>query len=225
MQERGDLEQGFAEADVVIEREFTTKMVHQGYIEPHAAIADTTPNGRSTIWCTSQGQHSMRAMTATVLGWAPSRLKVIPSEIGGGFGGKMVIYLEPLAVALSQKAGRPVRLVMDRDEVFRATGPTSGTRSGSRSAPGSDGTLTAAEVWLAYEAGAFPGSRRRRRRDVLPRPLPAPELQDRGLRRRRQQAEDGGATARPARRWRRSPRRACSTRSPASWGWTPSSSA
>ena len=70
VQERGDLEQGFAEADVVVELEFTTKMVHQGYIEPHAAIADTTPNGRSTIWCTSQGQHSMRAMTATVLGWA-----------------------------------------------------------------------------------------------------------------------------------------------------------
>jgi len=156
--ERGDLEQGFAEADVVVELGFTTKMVHQGYIEPHAAIADTTPNGRSTIWCSSQGQHSMRAMSATVLGWAPSRLKVVPAEIGGGFGGKLVIYLEPLAVALSQRAGRPVRLVMDRDDVFRATGPTSGSRSRVKIGARNDGTLTCAEVWLAYEAGAFPGS-------------------------------------------------------------------
>jgi CO/xanthine dehydrogenase Mo-binding subunit len=156
--ERGDIEQGFALSDVVIEREFTTKMVHQGYIEPHAAIADTTPNGRSTIWCSSQGQHSMRAMSATVLGWAPSRLKVIPAEIGGGFGGKLVIYLEPLAVALSQKAGRPVRLVMERDEVFRATGPTSGTRMKVKLGARRDGTLVCGEVWLAYEAGGFPGS-------------------------------------------------------------------
>ncbi len=156
--ERGDLDQGFAEADIVIEREFFTKPVHQGYIEPHAAIADTTPNGRSTIWCSSQGHFSMRTMSATVLGWEPSRLKVIPAEIGGGFGGKLVIYLEPLAVALSQKAGRPVRLVMNRDEVFRATGPTSGTHIKVKIGAKRDGTLTCGEVWLAYEAGAFAGS-------------------------------------------------------------------
>ncbi|MFN0090705.1 MAG: xanthine dehydrogenase family protein molybdopterin-binding subunit [Acidimicrobiales bacterium] len=156
--ERGDIEQGFAESDIVVEREFTTKPVHQGYIEPHAAIADTTPNGRSTIWCSSQGHFAMRAMSATVLGWAPSRLKVIPAEIGGGFGGQLVIYLEPLAVALSQKAGRPVRLVMDRDEVFRATGPTSGTKMRVKIGARRDGTLMCGQVWLAYEAGAFPGS-------------------------------------------------------------------
>ena len=105
--ERGELDQGFAAADVVVEQEFTTKPVHQGYIEPHAAVGDTTQDGRSTVWCSSQGHFAMRTMTAKVLGWEPSRLKVIPAEIGGGFGGKTTIYLEPLVVALSRKSGAP----------------------------------------------------------------------------------------------------------------------
>jgi CO/xanthine dehydrogenase Mo-binding subunit len=156
--ERGDLDRGFADADVVIEREITTKPVHQGYIEPHAVVADASQSGRADVWCSSQGHFAMRTMTATVLGWEPSRLKVTPAEIGGGFGGKTTIYLEPLAVTLSVKAGRPVKLVMSRDEVFRASGPTSGTKIRVKLGATSDGTLTAAEAWLAYEAGAFPGS-------------------------------------------------------------------
>jgi len=154
----GDLDKGFADADVVVEGTFTTKPVHQGYIEPHAVVADTTPNGRSTVWCSSQGHFTMRSLSAKVLGWEPSRLKVIPAEIGGGFGGKTTIYLEPLAVALSRKAGRPVKLVMNRDEVFRATGPASGTKIKGRIGFANDGTMVAAELWMAYEAGAFAGS-------------------------------------------------------------------
>ena len=156
--ERGELDQGFADADVVVEREFTTKPVHQGYIEPHASVADAGQNGRASLWCSSQGHFAMRTMAATVLGWEPGRLKVTPAEIGGGFGGKTTIYLEPLAVALSLKSGRPVKLVMDRDEVFRASGPASGTRMRVKMGVNSDGELTAADIWLAYEAGAYAGS-------------------------------------------------------------------
>jgi CO/xanthine dehydrogenase Mo-binding subunit len=156
--DRGDLEQGYGEADLVIEREFDTKPVHQGYIEPHAAVADCGQDGRATVWCSSQGHFAMRSMSCTVLGWDTGRLKVIPAEIGGGFGGKTVIYLEPLAVRLSQKAGRPVKLVMDRDEVFRASGPTSGSRMKVKMGVTNEGKITAAEVWLAFEAGAYPGS-------------------------------------------------------------------
>ncbi len=156
--ERGDLDDGFAAADEIVEREFTTKPVHQGYIEPHAAVADAGSDGRVSLWCSSQGHFSMRSMTAGVLGWDPGRIKVTPAEIGGGFGGKTTIYLEPLAVRLSVKTGRPVRFVMDRDEVFKATGPTSGTRMRIKMGVTDDGTLTAADCWLAYEAGAFPGS-------------------------------------------------------------------
>ena len=158
LHERGDLDQGFGEAHVVVEREFTTKPVHQGYIEPHAAVADANTDGRAHIWCSSQGHFQMRAYSATVLGVPPGNLKVTAAEIGGGFGGKTVIYLEPLAVRLSQRAGRPVKLVMDRDEVFRATGPTSGTRIRVKMGVSEDGKITAAEVWMAYEAGAFSGS-------------------------------------------------------------------
>ena len=156
--ERGDLDQGFADADVVIEREYTTKPVHQGYIEPHACVADTGQDDRTNLWVSSQGHFSMRSMTATALGWDPSRLTVTPAEIGGGFGGKTTIYLEPLAVKLSAKAGRPVRMVMGRDEVFKATGPTSGSRMRVKMGVTNDGQITAAEVWMAFEAGAFPGS-------------------------------------------------------------------
>ena len=155
--ERGDLDKGFAEADKIIERTFTTKPVHQGYIEPHAAVADAG-QGRAHLWCSSQGHFAMRTSTATVLGWDPTKLKVTPAEIGGGFGGKTVIYLEPLAVQLSVKSGRPVRLVMDRDEVFKASGPTSGTKIRAKIGVTNDGMITAADTWMAYEAGAFPGS-------------------------------------------------------------------
>ena len=155
--QKGNLEVGFAEADVVIEREFTTKVVHQGYIEPHAAIADTGQDGRSTIWCSSQGHFKVRTATASILGWESSKLKVIPAEIGGGFGGKTNIYLEPLAVLLSQKAARPVRIVMNRADVFRATGPTPGSKIRVRIGAREDGTITAGQANLIYESGAFPG--------------------------------------------------------------------
>ena len=156
--ERGDVEDGFAQADVVIEREFTTKAIHQGYIEPHAVVADTGEDGRSVVWCSSQGHFMVRTLTAKVLGWAPSQLRVIPAEIGGGFGGKTSIYLEPLAVMLSRRAGRPVKLVMSRDEVFRASGPTPASRVRVKLGATKDGKLTAGQVRLDYSAGAFKGS-------------------------------------------------------------------
>ena len=104
--QRGDLEAGFAEADVVLEREFRTETVHQGYIEPHAAVAEASEDGQVTVWCCTQGPFMVRASCARLLDLPLSKVKVIPSEIGGGFGGKTTVYLEPLAVALSRKAGR-----------------------------------------------------------------------------------------------------------------------
>ena len=155
---RGDLAAGFAAADVVVEREFRTPMVHQGYIEPHAVLARTGQDGRSVVWCCTQGAFMVRAYCAKVLGLSTDMIKVIPTEIGGGFGGKTTVYVEPLAVLLSRKAGRPVKMVMTREEVFRATGPTSGTQIRVKMGATRDGKLTAAEATLYYEAGAFKGS-------------------------------------------------------------------
>ena len=156
--ERGDVEQGFAEADVVVESEHRVPTAHQGYIEPHACTATVNEDGKATIWCCTQGHFEVRSLTAAVLGERVGNIKVIPSEIGGGFGGKTIIYLEPLAVKMAQMAGRPVKMMMSREEVFRATGPTSATWCKVKIGAKNDGTFTAATAWLAYEAGAYPGA-------------------------------------------------------------------
>jgi xanthine dehydrogenase molybdenum-binding subunit len=155
---RGNLTEGFAAADFVVEREFNTAMVHQGYIEPHNAVGIYSNNGFATIYCSTQGTFAVRSLTAQVLQMPEGNIKVVPAEIGGGFGGKLGIYLEPLAVLLSKKTGRPVKLVMTRAEVLRATGPTSGSKIRCKMGATQDGKIVAAEIWMAYEAGAFPGS-------------------------------------------------------------------
>jgi len=156
--ELGNPKNAFAEADIIVEREFQTKPVHQGYIEPHAATAIWNRDGKATLWCSSQGQFTMRDQSAVLLGIATSNIRVIPLEIGGGFGGKTLVYLEPIALLLAKKAGRPVKVTMSRKEVFEGTGPTSGSFMRVKLGANNDGKLVAAEGVLAYEAGAFPGS-------------------------------------------------------------------
>ena len=128
----------------MVEREYFTKAVHQGYIEPHAVVAQIGEDGKGTVWGSSQGHFVIRTLTANVLGWDPADMKFIPAEIGGGFGGKTTIYLEPLAALLSRRSGRPVKMVMTRHEVFRATGPTSGAWMKVKMGARRDGKLVAA---------------------------------------------------------------------------------
>ena len=156
----GDLEQGFADAAVVVEREFHTRPVHQGYIEPHAATAQWNTDDTVTIWCSSQGHFALRDHTSTILGVPVSKVKIIPMEIGGGFGGKGMggCYLEPVVAALSRKTGRAVKIAMSRNEVFLGTGPAPATHMKVKVGATRDGKITAAEAHLTYEAGAFPGS-------------------------------------------------------------------
>ncbi|MDP6452226.1 MAG: xanthine dehydrogenase family protein molybdopterin-binding subunit [SAR202 cluster bacterium] len=156
--ERGDLDKGFEEADIVVEREFNTSMVHQGYIEPFASTAHWQADGHLTIWTSTQGAWGIRANTAAILGIPETQIKVINMEVGGGFGGKGTGYLDPVAAVLSKKSGHPVRIVMDRKEVFEGTGPTSGTYMRCKMGVTNDGKITAGELYMAFEAGAFPGS-------------------------------------------------------------------
>src|SRR3979411_3253323 len=155
---KGDIAQGFAEAEVVIERSFTTRPVHQGYIEPHACLVSVAADNKTTIWSSSQGQFMVRAMTAYLTGIPQSDIRAIPAEIGGGFGGKTIVYLEPLATLLAKKSGRPVKMVMTREEVMRATGPTSGSKSTVKIGAKKDGTIVAAQGTFYLQAGALPGS-------------------------------------------------------------------
>ncbi len=155
---KGDVEAGFREAEIVVERRYTTKPVHQGYIEPHACVVSVAPDGQTTIWSSSQGQFMVRGYTARIVGADIADIRAIPAEIGGGFGGKTIVYLEPVAYMLSKKSGRAVKIVMSREEVFRATGPTSGAVIDIKLGAKRDGGIVAAKAVLKYQSGAFQGS-------------------------------------------------------------------
>ena len=152
----GDLEAGFASADRIVERSFTTAATHQGYIEPHACLASMNGDGKADLWCCTQGHYNVRDICSELLGMQASQLRVTASEIGGGFGGKTTVFIEPVALLLSRKSGRPVKIVMSREEVFRATGPTVSTSIDVRIGMTKDGRITAGEAHLRYSGGAFP---------------------------------------------------------------------
>ena len=154
----GDIAQGFAQADIVIEREFETQTVHQGYIEPHVSTAMWSADGRVTVWTSTQGLFNIRAQTAAIIGVPESQVKVIPMEIGGGFGAKAITYLDPVAAVLSRKTGKPVKVAMDRTDVFIGSGPTSATYMRCKMGVKNDGSMVAGQLYMVYEAGAFPGS-------------------------------------------------------------------
>jgi CO/xanthine dehydrogenase Mo-binding subunit len=155
---KGDVDEGFKKADIVIERSFKTAPVHQGYIEPHATVASASEDGQVQIWSSTQGQFSVRGFCARLCGIETSQIRVVPTEIGGGFGGKTVVYLEPLAVRLSQKTGRPVKMEMSREDVFKASGPTSGGSLTVKIGATKDGKIVAGDAVIKLQAGAFPGA-------------------------------------------------------------------
>lgn len=154
----GHVEDGFAQADIVISEEFTTQPVHQAYIEPQACLAHCQADGSINIWTSSQGQFMVRDYTAHLLAITPEQITVTPMEIGGGFGGKTTVYLEPLAVLLSQKSGLPVRMKMSRADVFKATASASGSYISLKIGADKNGRVLAVEGVLCYQSGAFPGA-------------------------------------------------------------------
>ena len=162
----GDIDAGFAKADVIVEREFNTAPVHQGYIEPHATVASVSEDGSAEVWCSTQGHFIVRAHCARLLGIDIGKVRVTASEIGGGFGGKTVVYLEPLAVALSKKAKRPGEdghVARGRVQVLR---PDLG-----RQREGQDGRDEGRQVRRGLRRAEVPGGRvpglaRAARRDV-----------------------------------------------------------
>ena len=152
---RGDVAKGFAEADVVVEREFKTAMIHQGYIEPHASTSLWREDDHVLVWTSTQGAFSIRDQVAELLHLPVSNVRVTPTEIGGGFGGKFTAYTDVPAAILSRKSGhRPVKMAMSRTEVLQATGPTSGSYIRVKIGATKEGVMTAAEAELVYEAGA-----------------------------------------------------------------------
>jgi CO/xanthine dehydrogenase Mo-binding subunit len=149
----GNIEQGLAQADEIVELEFTTPTVHQGYIEPPACLANYNDKGQSSLWSTTQGHFPLRDSVAQMMQMEQSELRVIPAEVGGAFGGKIATYQEAIAMLLSKKSGRPVQMRMTREDVFRTAGPGAGSKIRVKVGAKKDGTLTAVSAWLAYECG------------------------------------------------------------------------
>ncbi|HJX03848.1 MAG TPA: xanthine dehydrogenase family protein molybdopterin-binding subunit, partial [Dehalococcoidia bacterium] len=153
----GDVKAGFKEADIVLENTFCTRRVHQGYLEPRAAIASVDPGGKVTVWTDNQHTFGAREMVAHFMDLPLNYVKVIPTEVGGAFGGKEPQPLAPLCALLSQKTGRPVRMVMTRAEVFEATRPAPDTVITVKTGVKKDGRLTAVSATMIYDYGALHG--------------------------------------------------------------------
>ena len=189
-----------SQADVIVEREFNTKPVHQGYIEPHACIASVSEDGQADVWVPTQGHWIVRAHCARLLGWDIGKVRVTAAEIGGGFGGKTVVYLEPMALALSRKARRPVKMVMTREEVFRASGPTSGAHVRVKIGAKKDGRIVAGRGRAEVPGRRLSGLAGAAGLHVRLRALRPRERQGRRLRRGDATGRRSRPTARPAAR-------------------------
>ena len=154
---RGDVEGGFAAADLVVEQTYHIGHVHQGYMEPRATIAAWDSQDRLTVHVSAQGQFSIRSELSAILGIPESRIKVIPMEIGGGFGAKIQPIVEPIAAYLARKTRRPVKLVLSRSEELIAATPSPEFIMEVKTGVKKDGTLTAVKARVIMDPGCFPG--------------------------------------------------------------------
>ncbi|MCZ6875112.1 MAG: xanthine dehydrogenase family protein molybdopterin-binding subunit [bacterium] len=156
--QRGDVESGFAQADIVFERSFKTQGVHQGYLEPDCEAAEFKPDGSLVVWANTQTTFHQRHDLSVVLDMPLHKIRVIPTEVGGAFGGKESVRLSAVCALLSQKTAQPVRITLSREEVLQATGPGGPTVSTIKIGAKRDGTLSAIQARILYDAGAFPGA-------------------------------------------------------------------
>ena len=154
---RGDVAKGFAEADVVLEHTYRIAKVHQGYMEPHATVADCDRFGNLTVWTSTQGPFMARQNLASLLGLPETKVKLIGTEVGGGFGAKNIL-LAPLCAKLAQRLRRPVKFVLSRSEDLKSALPAAPCVVELKTGVKKDGTLTAVAARAVFAAGAFPGA-------------------------------------------------------------------
>lgn len=177
----GDVAQGFAEAAVVVEDTYATAVVHQGYIEPQASLAEFTPQGDLNLWTTTQGSFGVRSGLSSFLHVPAGRIKVTPLEVGGGFGAKGAMGVEPLVALLAHAAGRPVKCVLRRSEVLKATRPAPGSVIHVKIGARQDGTFTALEARMVYDVGGYPGGASGAGMNIGPGPYTWPNARVEGI--------------------------------------------
>ncbi len=156
--DRGDVEQAFLDADLVIEDVYRSQGINQGFLEPMACVADVEPNGRLVIYASTQGPYQIRAGLAATLEMPVSQIRVVPMELGGGFGAKLRLAFEAFPALLAMRTGRPVKLVNTREEVFTMNGPRLPVTNYVRSGVMNDGTIIAREAYTIFDVGAYLGA-------------------------------------------------------------------
>ena len=156
--DRGDVDQAFRDADVVVEEVYRSQGINQGFLEPMACVADVEPNGRLVVYASTQGPYQIRAALAGVLEIPVSRIRVVPMELGGGFGAKLRLAFEAFPALLAMKTGRPVKLVNTREEVFTMNGPRLPVTNYIRSGVMRDGAIVAREAYTIFDVGAYLGA-------------------------------------------------------------------
>lgn len=155
---RGDVEAGFIEADIVLEREFTTPMVHQSPLETHGCAVMIDPvSNEVTVWTPTQGPFAVRQQVAAILDLPETQVRCVGTPVGGGFGGKGVLY-EPLIALAVRKIGRPVRLILTRNEEMIATNAAPPGRMRLKLGAKNDGTMTALQAEVAFNSGCYPSA-------------------------------------------------------------------
>ena len=153
---RGDAERALAGADVVVRGTYRIAGAHQSFMEPHIAVVQPEPDGRMTIWSSTQGPFVVRDGVAELIGVPAHRIRVVPMTVGGGFGGKVQL-LEPLLALLALRTGRPVRLALDRSQEFVVGRPAPAASIELELAAKRDGTLVGLRARFQYDNGATAG--------------------------------------------------------------------
>jgi carbon-monoxide dehydrogenase large subunit len=156
--DRGNVEEAFQEADFVFEDTFRSQGINQGFLEPMACVATVEANGRLTVWASTQGPYQVRAQLAQVLDMTLSNIKIIPMELGGGFGAKLRLACEAFPCLLSMKTGSPVKLINTREEVFTLNGPRHPVTNYLKTGVNKDGAIVAREAYTIFDVGAYLGA-------------------------------------------------------------------
>lgn len=154
----GDVEEGMAEADIILEHTFRTQTVHQGYLEPHFTLVQTGRDKGVRVWTNNKAPFQLRGELAKVLGLPVTDIEVNYGFIGGDFGGKGAVMDEPVCYYLSKASGRPVRMVMTAREELLAANPRHATVITLKSGLKSDGRLLARQATVVFESGAYAGA-------------------------------------------------------------------
>ena len=156
--DRGDVDQAFKDADHVFEETYRSQGINQGFLEPMACVASLEAMGRLTVWASTQGPYQIRTQLGSVLDMPLSNIRVIPMELGGGFGAKLRLAFEAFPALLSIKTGHPVKLINTREEVFTLNAPRWPVTNYLKTGVAKDGTIVAREAYSIFDVGAYLGA-------------------------------------------------------------------